>query len=88
MQNILKIECLFQSYMRSRYMLWRDPVYRGEAAGKTHLQGSRDIAGVNYKKLFQSLLINYNTTAKIRVKEMLSNSFGFMKQKGETGNSV
>lgn len=65
MQNILKIECLFQSYMRSRYMLWRDPVYRGEAAGKTHLQGSRDIAGGNYKKLFQSLLINYNTTAKM-----------------------
>ena len=31
-----------------------------EAAGKTHQQGSRDIAGVNYKKLFQGLLINYN----------------------------
>ena len=78
MQNILKIEYLFQSYMRSRYMLWRDPVYRGEAAGKTHLQGSRDIAGVNYKKLFQSLLINYNTTAKMDPEH----------QKGKTGNSA
>ena len=78
MQNILKIECLFQSYMRSRYMLWRDPVYRGEAAGKTHLQGSRDIAGVNYKKLFQGLLINYNTTAKMYPEH----------QKGKTGNSA
>ena len=61
MQNILKIECLFQSYMRSRYMLWRDPVYRGEAAGKTHLQGSRDIAGGNYKKLFQTVSEEYRT---------------------------
>lgn len=64
--------------MRSRYVLWRDPVCRGEAAGKTHLRSSRDIAGINYKKLFQSLLINYNTTAKMDPEH----------QKGKTGNSA